>query len=80
MAKQLLHDFQLSPSRTQERGIGMPKSVPTNPLHDAQLSGNRNDVPTHEPLRSILSHQENIDVLLNEVTGISPKQRIVHLT
>src|SRR6266852_6511007 len=31
------------------------------------------------PLRSILSHQENIDVLLDEVTGISPKQRIVHL-
>src|SRR2546428_12628231 len=28
------------------------------------------------PLRSILSHQENIDVLLDEVTGISPKQRI----
>src|SRR6266576_4526779 len=31
------------------------------------------------PLRSILSHQENIDVLLDEVTDISPKQRIVHL-
>src|SRR5215471_15734840 len=31
------------------------------------------------PLRSILSHQENIDVLLDEVTGISPEQRIVHL-
>src|SRR3989442_7230651 len=31
------------------------------------------------PLRSILSCQENIDVLLDEVTGISPKQRIVHL-
>jgi len=31
------------------------------------------------PLRSILSHQENIDVLLDEVTGISPKQRMVHL-
>jgi NADH:ubiquinone reductase (H+-translocating) len=31
------------------------------------------------PLRSILSHQENIDVLLDEVTGITPKQRIVHL-
>ena len=31
------------------------------------------------PLRSILSRQENIDVLLDEVTGISPKQRIVHL-
>src|SRR5499427_2263982 len=31
------------------------------------------------PLRSILSHQENIDVLLDEVTGLSPKQRIVHL-
>src|SRR5207245_10565744 len=29
--------------------------------------------------RSNLSHQENIDVLLDEVTGISPKQRIVHL-
>jgi NADH dehydrogenase len=31
------------------------------------------------PLRSILSRQQNIDVLLDEVTGISPKQRIVHL-
>jgi len=31
------------------------------------------------PLRSILSHQENVVVLLDEVTGISPKQRIVHL-
>src|SRR5438552_2259920 len=31
------------------------------------------------PLRSILSRQENIDVLLDEVTGISPKQRFVHL-
>jgi NADH:ubiquinone reductase (H+-translocating) len=31
------------------------------------------------PLRSILSHQQNIEVLLDEVTGISPKQRIVHL-
>jgi NADH dehydrogenase FAD-containing subunit len=28
------------------------------------------------PLRSMLSRQENIDVLLDEVTGISPKQRI----
>src|SRR6266542_5523149 len=31
------------------------------------------------PLRSILSHQENIDVLLGGVTGISQKQRIVPL-
>src|SRR5437867_12962040 len=31
------------------------------------------------PLRSMLRHQENIVVLLDEVTGISPKQRIVHL-
>jgi NADH:ubiquinone reductase (H+-translocating) len=31
------------------------------------------------PLRSILSRQENIEVLLDEVTGISSKQRIVHL-
>jgi len=31
------------------------------------------------PLRSILSRQENVDVLLDEVTGISPKQRIIHL-
>jgi len=31
------------------------------------------------PLRSILSHQENVDVLLDEVTGINPAQRIVHL-
>jgi NADH dehydrogenase len=31
------------------------------------------------PLRSILSRQENIDVLLDEVTGISVKERVVHL-
>lgn len=31
------------------------------------------------PLRSILSHQKNVDVLLDEVTGISPKLRTVHL-
>jgi len=31
------------------------------------------------PLRSILSYQENIDVLLDEVTGINPNERIVHL-
>jgi NADH dehydrogenase len=31
------------------------------------------------PLRSILSHQGNVDVLLDEVVGISPKQRSVHL-
>jgi NADH dehydrogenase len=32
------------------------------------------------PLRSIFSHQKNIDVLLDEVTGINPDQRIVRLT
>jgi len=32
------------------------------------------------PLRSILSDQENVDVLLEEVTGVSPQQRTVHLT
>lgn len=31
------------------------------------------------PLRSILSQQENVDVLLDEVTGINPDQRLVHL-
>jgi len=31
------------------------------------------------PLRSILSDEENIDVLLDEVTGISPTQRVIHL-
>jgi NADH dehydrogenase len=31
------------------------------------------------PLRSILSQQTNIDVLLDEVTGINPDQRFVHL-
>ena len=31
------------------------------------------------PLRSILNRQENIDVLLDEVTGISPTQHTVHL-
>ena len=32
------------------------------------------------PLRSIFSHQKNVDVLLDEVTGINSDQRIVHLT
>lgn len=32
------------------------------------------------PLRSIFSHQKNVDVLLDEVTGINSNQRIVHLT
>jgi NADH dehydrogenase len=31
------------------------------------------------PLRSILSHQQNVDVLLDEVGGVSTKQNIVHL-
>jgi len=44
--------------------------VATGLLSDDEIAG---------PLRSILSHQENVDVLLDEVTGISPKQRIVHL-
>src|SRR5689334_22447104 len=44
--------------------------VATGLLSDDEISG---------PLRSILSHQENVVVLLDEVTGISPKQRIVHL-
>lgn len=32
------------------------------------------------PLRSIFSHQKNVEVLLDEVTGINPDQRTVHLT
>jgi NADH:ubiquinone reductase (H+-translocating) len=44
--------------------------VATGLLSSDEISG---------PLRSILSRQRNIDVLLDEVTGISPKQRIVHL-
>jgi NADH dehydrogenase len=32
------------------------------------------------PLRSIFSHQKNIDVLLDEVTDINVGQRIVHVT
>src|SRR6266700_2720576 len=32
------------------------------------------------PLRSIFSHQKNVDVLLDEVTGINSDQRTVHLT
>ena len=32
------------------------------------------------PLRSIFSHQENVDVLLDEVTGINSEKRIVQLT
>ena len=41
--------------------------VATGLLSDDEIS---------DPLRSILSHQRNIDVLLDEVTGISPKQSI----
>src|SRR5690242_12255358 len=44
--------------------------VATGLLSDDEISG---------PLRSILSDQENVDVLLDEVTGISPQQRFVHL-
>jgi NADH dehydrogenase len=44
--------------------------VATGLLSDDEIAG---------PLRSILSRQENVDVLLAEVTGISAKQRIVHL-
>lgn len=32
------------------------------------------------PLRSILSRQRNIDVLMDEVRGISPKQCVIQLT
>ena len=31
------------------------------------------------PLRSILCRQKNIDVLLEEVIGVNPKERVVHL-
>jgi NADH:ubiquinone reductase (H+-translocating) len=44
--------------------------VATGLLSDDEISA---------PLRSILSYQENIDVLLDEVTGINPNERIVHL-
>src|SRR5262252_3838375 len=32
------------------------------------------------PLRSIFSHQENVEVLLDEVTGINSGRRVIHLT
>jgi NADH dehydrogenase len=32
------------------------------------------------PLRSIFSHQENVDVLLDEVTGINSSRRVIYLT
>jgi NADH dehydrogenase len=44
--------------------------VATGLLSDDEISG---------ALRSLLSGKKNIDVLLDEVTGISPEQRIVHL-
>jgi NADH dehydrogenase len=44
--------------------------VATGLLSDDEISG---------PLRSILSNQENTEVLLDEVTSISPDQRLVHL-
>src|ERR1043165_10029100 len=44
--------------------------VATGLLSDDEIAG---------PLRSILSHQKNTDVLIDEVTGINSKQRVVHL-
>src|SRR5581483_12219125 len=44
--------------------------VATGLLSDDEIAG---------PLRSILSRQKNTDVLLDEVIGISPEQRVVHL-
>ena len=44
--------------------------VATGLLSDDQISG---------PLRSILSRQKNVDVLLDELTGVSQQQRLVHL-
>jgi len=44
--------------------------VATGLLSDDEISG---------PLRSILSHQENVAVLLDEVTGVSLQQHTVHL-
>jgi NADH:ubiquinone reductase (H+-translocating) len=44
--------------------------VATGLLSDDEIAG---------PLRSILSHQKNTDVLLDEVIGISPNGRTVHL-
>jgi NADH:ubiquinone reductase (H+-translocating) len=44
--------------------------VATGLLSPDQISG---------PLRSILSRHENVDVLLDEVTGIDSAQRVVHL-
>src|SRR5215467_4565265 len=44
--------------------------VATGQLSADEISG---------PLRSILSHQENTDVLLDEVRGISPNEHLVHL-
>jgi NADH dehydrogenase len=44
--------------------------VATGLLSDDEIAG---------PLRAILSDQENVDVLLDEVTGITPQQRLVHL-
>src|SRR6185312_8664124 len=43
--------------------------VATGLLSDDEIAG---------PLRSILSHQKNVDVLLDEVTGINVQQHIVH--
>lgn len=44
--------------------------VATGLLSGDQISG---------PLRSILSHQKNVDVLMDEVTGINPDERTVQL-
>jgi NADH:ubiquinone reductase (H+-translocating) len=44
--------------------------VATGLLSDDEISA---------PLRSILSRQQNVDVLLDEVTGINPSEHVVHL-
>ena len=44
--------------------------VATGLLSADQISG---------PLRSILSHQKNVEVLMDEVTGINPHERTVQL-
>ena len=44
--------------------------VATGLLSDDEISG---------PLRSILSRQQNVDVLLDEVTGITASRHVVHL-
>src|ERR1700747_3224949 len=70
-----LHNASLSVTLIDKRNYHLFRpmlyQVATGLLSADEISG---------PLRSIFSHQKNLDVLLDEVTGINADQRVVHLS